>query len=309
MSKISVMALALAAALGLGSTGCIKEMILNGQIEGTRKASDAIDAFSDYEIAETAAFSGITQFEGMHYLAPDNEDALFMLTKAWTSTSFAFLEDALERAEDAEGESSPLYAYQKARTVAGYDRAIHYGLTLLAKKRGGFEAAKKNDDTMKAWLAGFDDPEKDAEHLFWTGYAWVGRVNIVKDEPAAVADLFIGVAMLERAKTLKHDYLYGTIHNVLGAYHARSPLAELDESKKEFDAAIALTKGAALLPRFQLAARYHCAKGDKESYVKTLNEVVEAGDTLPAQRLTNAIAKRRAKRYLGKERMMRSCGF
>lgn len=309
MTKISVVAVALAGALGLLSTGCLKEMILNGQIAGTRKGSAAVDGFSDYEVANVAAFAGVTQFEGMHYLAPDNEDALFMLTKGWTSAGFAFIEDQLEQAEDTEGENGPTYAYHKARALAAYDRAIHYGLMLLEKHNPGFEQAKKNDDTMKAWLKGFDDPEKHLEMVFWTGYAWIARVNIVKDEPAAVADLFIGVAMVEHAKSLKHDYLFGTIHTVLGAYHARSPMAELEDGKKEFDAAIAITGGKALLPKFQLAARYHCMKGDKEAYVKTLTEVVEAGDTLPAARLTNAIAKRKAKRYLGKERMMRSCGF
>jgi hypothetical protein len=96
---------------------------------------------------------------------------------------------------------------------------------------------------------------------------------------------------------------------VLGAYHARSPLAELEDGKKEFDAAIALTKGKALLPKVQLAATYYCVKNDREAYVKTLTEVVEAGDTLPEQRLTNAVAKRRAKRYLGKKRMARNCNF
>lgn len=317
MAKISGAALALVCALGLGSTGCIKKLILDGQIEGTRKASAAIDSFSDYEVAQTAAYAGATQFEGMHYLAPDNEDALFMLTKTWTSMSFAFIEDQLEQAEDTEGESSALYAYHKARGVAAYDRALHYGLDLLKKHNPGFEAAKKNDAGMKAWLSRFTD-EQDMETLFWTGNAWIGRVNLLKDEPAEVAELFVGVAMIERVKELKHDYLYGSVHTILGAYHGRSPMAELDtcggkpncsDAKSEFDAAIAVTGGKALLPKLQLAARYHCTKGDKAAYVKTLTEVIEAGDTMPEQRLTNAIAKRRAKRYLGKDRMMRMCGF
>lgn len=308
MIKTSVGAVALCGVLGLSSTGCIKKMILDGQIEGTRKASAAVDTFSDYEVAKTAAFAGVTQFEGMHYLAPDNENALFMLTKGWVSASFAFIEDEMEQAEDTEGESSALYAYHKGRALAGYDRAIHYGLELLAKKAPGFDAAKKNDDTMKAWLKAFDDPE-DAQNLFWAGYAWIGRVNIIKDDPAAVSELFVGVAMVEKAKELQHDYLYGTIHTVLGAYHGRSPMAEVEDAKKEFDAAIAVSGGKALLPKFQLAARYYCVKGDKENYVKTLNEVIDSPDTLPQVRLTNAIAKRKAKRYLGKDRMMRMCGF
>jgi hypothetical protein len=309
MFKTTGTALALAGALGLLNAGCLKQILLDGQIEATRKAAAAIDAFSDYEVARTAAYSGATQFEGMHYLAPQNEDALFVLTQTWTSLTFAFIEDDLEQAEDGEGEGSALYAYHKARAVAGYDRAIHYGLELLEKKHPGFSGAKKNDDTMKAWLAGFTDPGQDAENLFWTGYAWIGRVNILKDEPAQVADLFIGVAMIERVKQLHHDYLYGSVHTILGAYHARSPMAEIEEGKKEFDQAIALTGGKALLPKFQLAAKYYCTKGDKEKYVKTLEEVRDAGDTLPEQRLTNAIAKRRALRYLGKKRMMRMCGF
>jgi hypothetical protein len=123
-----------------------------------------------------------------------------------------------------------------------------------------------------------------------------------------VAELFVGVAMVERSKQLDPSYLYGTTRMVLGAYHARSPLGELEEGKAEFDAAIAVTKGKALLPKVQMAATYYCMKGDKANYVKTLTEVVEAGDTLPEQRLTNAVAKRRAKRALTKARM-ENCSF
>jgi hypothetical protein len=43
-------------------------------------------------------------------------------------------------------------------------------------------------------------------------------------------------------------------------------------------------------------------------YEQLLNEVLAAQDPDPNQRLTNMIAKRRAKRFLGKSRMM-ECGF
>src|SRR5262249_42226041 len=121
----------LAIALGLAGSGCIKKMILDGQIESTRKASAAIDTLSDYEVANGIAFAGLGQFEGMHYLAPDNENALFLLTKGWTGATTAFIEDQMEQAEDAEGSESPLFKYHQARARAGYDRAIHYGTELL----------------------------------------------------------------------------------------------------------------------------------------------------------------------------------
>jgi hypothetical protein len=118
MIKNTFTALALTCALGLGSTGCIKEILLKGQIEGTRKASAAVDTVQDYEVANTAAFAGLAQFEGMHHLAPNNEDALFLLTKTWTSAGFAFIEDQMEQAEDTEGPSSDAFLYQQARTRA-----------------------------------------------------------------------------------------------------------------------------------------------------------------------------------------------
>lgn len=300
--------LASLAALAIGSTGCIKQILLEGQIDSTRKASTAVDTLQDYEVANAVAYSGISTMEGLHYLAPDNENALFMLTKSWAGVAFGFIEDEMEKAEDAGGIDSPLFLYQQLRAKVAYERAIFYGIQLLEKKNPGFQAATKNDDTMRAWLKGFDDPEADTPKLFWTAQAWMSKVNVAKDDPAIVSELFIGVAIMERAVELDETFLYGSGHTALGAYHARSPMAELDESKKHFDKAIEISGGKALMGKLQLAAKYYCAKGDKENYVKLLTEVVEAGDLLPQGRLTNVIAKRKAKRYLSAIRM-KSCGF
>ncbi len=297
---------ALAGALCLGTTGCIKQILTDGQIESTRKGSAAVDTVGDYEVANAAAFAGLAQFEGMHYLAPENKNALFLLTKGWTGATFGFTEDLMEQAEDTDGLDSPMFLYQQSRTIAGYERAIYYGTMLAEMKSPGFEPAQKNDSAMKEWLKPFS--AEDAGDLFWLGYAWIARANAGKDNPAFVGSLFVGVAIMERSVELDEEYGYASGHTVLGSYHARMAMAELDESKKHFEKAIAITKGNLLLPKVQMAAKYYCMKGDKESYVKTLTEVLDAGDTMPLQRLQNTIAKRRAKRYMSKERM-KNCGF
>jgi hypothetical protein len=299
--------LAAFAALSLAQTGCIKQMLLDGQIEATRKAADAVDTVGDYEVAQSAAFAGIAQFEGMHYLAKDNDDALFMLTKSWGGATFGFIEDLMEQAEDSEGTDSPYFLYEQARARAGYERAFHYGVELLEHKQKGFEAAKKNEQTMSAWLAHFDSKD-DAVNLFWTGYAWMSRTNVIKEDPAAVSELYIGVAMVERAVKLDDTVEHGNGHTTLGAYHARSAMAELDEGKAHFERAIAISQGKNLMAQTQFAAKYYCIKGDKDAYTKLLTAVVQAGDVWPEQRLTNTVAKRRAHRYLQKPRL-RACGF
>jgi len=294
-------------ALVLGTGGCLKKMILDGQIASTRKASAAFNTMSDWEVARRASSAGLAQFEGMHYLAPDNEDGLFLLTKGWGGMGFGFIEDEMERAQDAHGEDSEIAQYHLARAVAAYERAVFYGTTLLEQRHPGFTAARKNADTMKAWLSEFDDAA-DAPALLWTGQAWMSRVNLLKDEPEVVADLFIGYLMVKRSVELDPGYNYATGHAILGSYHARSGMAELDESKKEFEEALRLNGGKSLLTKLNYAAKYYCVKVDKKNYVKLLTEVIEAGDVLPEQRLQNTIAKRRARRYLSKARMA-SCGF
>src|SRR5258708_19481336 len=89
------------AVIAVATLGCIKTTILNGQIKGTRDGSVAIDTLSDFEVARSIAYAGLGQFEGMHELAPDNEDALFLLTKGWTASTFAFIDNDYEQAVDA----------------------------------------------------------------------------------------------------------------------------------------------------------------------------------------------------------------
>jgi hypothetical protein len=284
--------------------GCIKTTILNGQIKGTRDGSAAIDTLSDYEVARDIAYAGLGQFEGMHELAPDNEDALFLLTKGWTAATFAFIEDDYEMAVDADDDARA--EYHRARARAAYDRAIQYGVALLEMRVKGFDKAKNNVASMKAYLSQFY--KNDALNLLWVGQAWLAKANIAKDDPAVVAELHVGETLVERSVELDERAAYAAGHAALGSYHARTAMAELYQAQKEFQRAIELTHGNALLPKVALAKTYYCMKGDKASYERTLREVVDAGDVLPEQRLQNTIAKRRARRYLTKSRMA-ACGF
>jgi hypothetical protein len=241
----------------------------------------------------------------MHRLAPDNEDALFLLTRGWAGYGYAFAEDDYLVATLAGDEATA--EYHKKRAKLAYDRAVAYGLELLAHKSDGFAAAKKNADTTKKWLADNFKEKSDAENLFWLGSAWLARVNLLKDEPEYVADLFVGVAMLERSRELYPEFMAWGATSTLGAYHARMAMAELDEAKKLLDLALEKTQRKALGVLVNYS-KYACAKNDQALYEKVLNEVVSAEDPEPNLRLQNTIAKRRAKRLLTKA-AMEDCGF
>ena len=299
------------AALAMGSSGCIKSTLANGQIAATREASAAFDTIGDYELARGAAQAGLVQFEGMHVLVPDNADALYMLTKGWVGYGFGFVEDEMEVAEDAGDED--LADYHRKRARMAYDRAVFYGLQLLDQSDHGFEASKKNEMTLSKWLSDNFTSKDDAPILFWTGYGWLARVNLMKGDdtegPAFVADLYIGIAMLERAMALDPTIEHYSGFIALAAYHARTGMAEMDQAKQLLDTVLAKSEGKNLMVQLNYATKYACMKGDGALYQDMINKVLQAPDPDPHQRLTNAIAKRRAKRWTGKRRVKDACGI
>ncbi|HEV3191432.1 MAG TPA: TRAP transporter TatT component family protein [Polyangiaceae bacterium] len=306
-----VLAVAVCCLLSSFATGCLKQILTDGQISATRRASVALDTIGDYELARSAAQSGLVQFEGMHRLAPSNTDALFMLAKGWTGYSYAFVEDELEDAQDA-GKDDRV-DYERTRARMAYDRAVFYGLQLLTAQADGFDQAKKNEGSLSKWLADHFASKDDVSALFWTGYAWMERVNVMQGDdaegPGFVAELYVGVAMVERAVALDPSFEHYSGVVVLAAYHARTGMAELDQSKQLFDLAMAKTEGKTLLVPFTYATTYACMKRDGALYRDMLNRVLQPPDPDADQRLTNAVAKRRARRWLSKKRMKERCGM
>ena len=296
----------LTGALALGNVGCVKKMILNSTIASTRIGAGAADTIGDYELARAASSAGMLQFEGMHRLAPDNEDALFMLMKGWAGYGYAFAMDDYDAAVLAEDDAAAEYHQKRAKLAL--DRSIAYGIELIGKKAEGFEAASSKDsDTISAWLKKSFTEKEDGENLFWLGSAWLARVNILKDHREYVAKLFVGVALLERSRELNPEYMAWGATSTLGAYHARTGMAELDEAKKLLDLALEKTQRKALGIQLNYA-KYACSKGDRSLYEKMLNEIVTVEDPDPNLRLQNTIAKRRAARALTKP-AMEDCGF
>lgn len=307
MSLRGIAGLLGAAVLSTCLTGCLKKVLIDGQIGGTREGADAVNTLHDFEVARAVARSGLGQLEGLYKLAPYNEDGLLLLARGWAGATFAFTEDEYEEA--MEKKDDQLTEYNRQRTIAGFERAKFFAIQLLKQKANGFDDATRNADTMKAWMDDNFKSPKEASDLVWIAYAWIGHVGAAKDDPSVVADLYIGVAVAERAMELDENVEYGTGHILLGAYHARTAMSELDESKKHFDRAMELNGGKFLPTQLSFAKYYYCAKSDRADYEKMLNSVLAAGDPIPEARLQNLIAKRRARRYLDSKVFQEDCGF
>ncbi len=290
----------------LMSTGCLKAILVDGQMKGSREGSGAFDQLGDYELARSALSSAIVQFEGLHGFRPDNEDGYMLLMKAWTGYAYGFAQDDYEEALLTGNEE--LIEYQKKRAKMAFDRGVFYGQEVIAKRADGFTEAKKSEPTLRAWLdENFKDKE-DASLLFWAAYPWVARVQLMKEESQFVGELYIGIALVAHSRKLDPDVENYSATTVMAAYHARNVSAEPAESKKMFDEVLQKTGRKQLLVQINYARSYACTTANKDLYEQLLNEVLNADDPDPKFRLQNVMAKRRAKRSLTKT-FYEDCGF
>ncbi|HSY38250.1 MAG TPA: TRAP transporter TatT component family protein [Polyangia bacterium] len=285
---------------------------MDAEFHSARDASGALDSVGDYDTAKAVALGSIGQVEGMHYLAPDNADGLFLLTKTWFGVGYAFIEDDKEAAEDRGDDARAEYERKRARMA--YDRAISYALQLLDQRAPGFNDAKKEAKSLDKWLRDNFTTKDDAVNLFWASAPWLARINLMKSDEnegaVFIAEAYVGLAMLERAYTLDPAVEHYQAMLAMAGYHARGPMfGEMDQAKTMFDTVMAKTGGKSLVVPLTYAMTYACVKGDGALYKKLMTEILDAPDVDPDLRLQNAIAKRRAARWLGRKRVMDTCGF
>ena len=284
-SKSLVPSLLGAAALSLGVAGCPpheyvmiqtgifpKPFIYHNTLQWTREGSASINTLHDYEIARGIAMSGLGQLEGLHHLVGEDKNGLHMLNRAWAGVAFGFMDD--DREEALERKDEVMAEYHASRARAACKRARYYGEQLVREREDGYDAALKNAQTLQAWLIENYTDSDLAEELYWLGFSIVGTVSFDRENPAAVAELWVGVEILNHVVRLDETVERGMAHTVLGAYHARSAMAELDEAKKHFDRALQIQGGKVLNTQVSMAQTYYCMKRDKQSYTKTLEAVL-----------------------------------
>ena len=292
----------LVAAIALGQTGCLARLAANSTAKIMNQASPAMQAFSDPATAEAALPYAITQMEGLLLVIPDNQLLRGNLMRALGSYGFGFLEDRMEEAQVADDEAR--IDYYRNRATLAYMRGKEVGfesLTLEEDGNGGSRGAYgRGIEAWRAYLARFDDRDQ-AGLVFWLGYNWARQISLNTSDPDVLADLPFAIACFERVYALDPTYNLYAPHVAMASYYARTSASlggDPVRAREGFETAIARTGGNFLTYKVMMARVYAVMVQDRALFTRLLNEVIEAGDVMPEQRLANQIAKRRARRYL-----------
>lgn len=288
----------LCAALLLASSCSMNEFAANGVVDVTQRAAPAVQEHWDYQFASEVLPGGVMRLEGMFEIVPDNEDLLIQLVRGYSAYGFGFVMDDMEQAE-LEGDWDRADRLRR-RAQLMFDRALMYAKRLFRLRAEGFDDAfEAGPEEFEKWLrANFDDPE-DAEMLFWSGYAFIMRIQ--SGDPSALVDLPYARALIDLQVELDRSFFFYSGLTITAAIAASIPEpmgGDPERGKELFEQVLELTDRKVHNVQLNYARTYAVNTNDRELYVSLLEEVMQAGDVLPEARLSNKIARRRARRSL-----------
>ena len=196
-----------------------------------------------------------------------------------------------------------------------YDRAVFYGLQILGQNDPGFNQAKGNQQTLEDWLKKNFTRKEDAPYLLWTGVPWMARAGLMAgddEEGPGVHRRALRGRRHPRARRRRSTRRSITTPGSWSwpSYHARSNMAELDEAKKLLDTAMEKTQGRRAPHSLHLRDRVMRARRAMRRSTRACStRSCRPQDPDPDERMPNAVAKRAAKRWLGKHRAKDQCGI
>ena len=219
------------------------------------------------------------------------------LVAAYIGYGTGWIEDRVEVAdlEDQWEEADAL----RRRALVMYTRAWELSKHFLRNRDEGLdEALAGGIDTLDAWLRNVFTEKDDASLLLWAGASLGARINMGMEDMDTVADLPLAKVLLGYSVELDPDFMFMIGQMTMATLAASEFPPDMDRAKVLFDEVLEKTERRNLMVQLSMARYYAVNVGDHELFRSLLEEVLEAGDVLPEARLSNTLARRKAKRYL-----------
>lgn len=259
--------------------GCFRQIAV-GSLTGIMEDGFLVlNEEPDLELAEAAVASNLKLLESVLRGDPGNERLLLLACRGYASYAMGFIED-----RDPE----------RAREF--YRRGRDFGLRLFPADGAVGRALRTGPAETASALRHLG--RDDVPGVFWTAIGWGGYISLGLTDPDALAALPRVEAMMEWVRATDPAYFHGGADFFLGTLlGSRPPIlgGNPESSRAHFERALELSGGRFLLTHVYYARSYAVQAQDSALFARLLATVAEAPvDLLPAERLSNAIAKKKA---------------
>lgn len=260
---------------------------------GTTWSSD-----DDPELIRDASPFALKTMESLLAASPKNPDLLLAACSGFTQYAYAFIQN---EADIVEATDLPRAQAMRGRAERMYRRALGYGLRGLEVAQPGIAARLKLDP--EGAVAALGD-KRQVPLMYWTAAAWGGAIGLDKLNAELSADLPAVGALIHRAVALDPGFDDGALYDLLIAWDGGRPAAaggSAAAARRDFDAALAYSHGHRVAPYVSLAESVAVAEQNRAEFKELLGQALAIDvDAVPAQRLANLIAQKRARWLLSR---------
>ena len=267
------------------TSGCFQQIAINSIGGILDSGFEVLNEEQDLDIAEKSIASNLKLLESLMKRDPQNEHFLSLASMGYSSYALGFVEDDnIERAK------------------IFYRRGRDYGLEILDENKKFVKARHENIEEFQTALHSFS--KNDVPAVFWTAIGWGSLIGLSLDDPDALADLPKVEAMMQFVLEKDSAYFYGGAHFFLGTLYGSRPKilgGDTEISQKHFERCLTINNGKFLMTYVYYARSFAVQTQNRKLFEQCLAKVAEASlDILPQARLSNAIAKKKAKLLMEK---------
>ena len=261
-------------------SGCLQTIAVKSLGGIMDNGFEVLNEEQDLGIAEISIASNLKLLESILKSDPDNQHYLLLASLGYSSYALGFVED------DSTERASFFYL-----------RAKEYGMKILTSNKKFADAKDKGVEEFRDALNSFF--KEDVPSVFWTATGWGSYISLNLTDPSAIADLPKVEAMMKWAIQKDPLYFYGGAYFFLGTLYGSRPQmlgGNPDSSKEYFETCLKINSRKFLLTYVYYARSYAVQTQNRELFEQCLNRVDTTSiDILPKARLSNAIAKKKAK--------------
>ena len=285
-----------------------RHLVVDQMAEMVHTGMSAFEHDDDLALVEQAIPANIKLMEVLLANRPDHPELLVLLARLYGSYAFAFGEDRMEaeslRSNDSAsgpfgGAPNDLAEALRTRADGYYEKGLEYALRALSVRHPDCRERLKNLRTSAGFFEGLQ--HEDVPALFWYAFNLGGHVNLNRHSVRVLAQAHLAEKAAKRVLDLDQTYFNGGAHLFLMVYYAsRSPMMGGNPSaaQNHYRRLKAVAGSDFLLAELLYARFFHVQAGDRKAFEAALQAVIEAPPGPDRYRLYNAMAQKRARRYL-----------
>lgn len=276
--------------LTLALTGCVKKLAINAMADAlSGTTGGAFTQDDDLELVGDALPFALKLMESVHEQAPRHEPLTLTLASGFTQYAVVYL---LWPADQVKATDFDAYEHLQSRGRNLLRRARGYGLQGLELAHPGITTTLIEAPEAALSIAEIDD----VPLLYWTGAAWLAGISVSKEDPAAIGELPVAAALIQRALALDESWDKGAIHEILIQLEPSLPMpGGKQRARDHFARAIELNGGTRASTYLALATSVCVPDQNRAEFEELLGKALAIDPlAIPAEQLATTYAQEQA---------------